>query len=105
MSKIEEYNWNILYQKAEKFIREIVPETQIRRDVKGINSGRPFVYASFPVKGHKEQIQTLKKNKNIRFQNFSNEHGKRIFYFGIMFSEKGEITSYEQFYEYDKIQK
>lgn len=91
MSKIEDYDWNTLYQKAEEYIQKIVPEAKVRRDVKSINYGRPFVYASFPAKGHKDQIQEMKMDKNIRFRTNGNENGKRMYHFGIMFSEKGEL--------------
>ena len=79
MRKINDYDWNYLYDKSENFIKEFVPEANINRGTMTIRGKIPIVDASFPVKGNKKNIDYLLQKDYILRKRGSNINGKRMF--------------------------
>lgn len=61
---IDSYNWNILYNQAEEYLKKYSNQIHIDRSCSTFH-GHPEVDAYFPTKGNKKMIETLGKDHNL----------------------------------------
>lgn len=61
---IDSYNWNILYNQAEKYLKKYSNQIHIDRGCSTFCC-YPEVDAYFPTKGNKKLIETLGKDHNL----------------------------------------
>lgn len=91
MRNIDDYDWNTLYEKAENFIREYIPDANVNKGVKAFHDGKPRVEITFKQKGNQTAIKTLDKEPCFRFLSGYNVKGTRICRAEIIFDEDGNI--------------
>lgn len=90
MQKIDDYDWNCLYEKAEEYIKEFIPEAHVNHGTMTLHGANPIVDVSFPEKGNKKVIKYLLEQKCIQYRRGTNTKGTRIRNLGIIFSEDGK---------------
>lgn len=88
---IESYDWDNLYNKAEEFIHQYIPEAVVCKGIKTFSSGKPKVDVSFPEKGHKADIEILCKTGCFRSLRGANIGGSRISKGEIIFNSDGTL--------------
>ncbi len=87
MQKIDDFDWDYLYAKAEEYIKEFIPEAHVNHGTMTLHGANPIVDVSFPEKGNKKVIKYLLEQKCIQYRRGTNTKGTRIRNLGIIFSE------------------
>lgn len=59
MQKIDDFDWDYLYAKAEEYIKEFIPEAHVNHGTMTLHGANPIVDVSFPEKGNKKVIKYL----------------------------------------------
>lgn len=90
MQKIDDFDWDYLYAKAEEYIKEFIPEAHVNHGTMTLHGANPIVDVSFPEKGNKKVIKYLLEQKCIQYRRGTNTKGPRIRNLGIIFSEDGK---------------
>lgn len=90
MQKIDDFDWDYLYAKAEEYIKEFIPEAHVNHGTMTLHGANPIVDVSFPEKGNKKVIKYLLEQKCIQYRRGTNTKGTRIRNLGIIFSEDGK---------------
>lgn len=90
MQKIDDFDWDYLYTKAEEYIKEFIPEAHVNHGTMTLHGANPIVDVSFPEKGNKKVIKYLLEQKCIQYRRGTNTKGTRIRNLGIIFSEDGK---------------
>ena len=90
MKKIDDFNWDYLYARAEEYIKEVIPEAHVNYGTMTLHAANPIVDVSFPEKGNKKAIEYLLKQECIQYRRGTNIRGTRIRNLGIIFSEDGK---------------
>lgn len=90
MQKIDDFNWDYLYTKAEEYIKEFIPEAHVNHGTMTLHGANPIVDVSFPEKGNKKVIKYLLEQKCIQYRRGTNTKGTRVRNLGIIFSEDGK---------------
>ena len=75
---IDDYDWDLLYDKAECLIAGYVPNARVSRGIKTF-VGSPRVEVTFPQKGNKNAIEQLEGIKCFRKLIGSNVNGVRLY--------------------------
>lgn len=90
MQKIDDFDWDYLYAKAEEYIKEFIPEAHVNHGTMTLHGANPIVDVSFPEKGNKKVIKYLLEQKCIQYRRGTNTKGTRIRNLGVIFSEDGK---------------
>lgn len=61
MQKIDDFDWDYLYAKAEEYIKEFIPEAHVNHGTMTLHGANPIVDVSFPEKGNKKVIKAYRK--------------------------------------------
>lgn len=89
---IDSYDWDELYEKAEKFIKQYIPEAEVRRGTKSFMRNKPRVDVIFPAKGNAYIISKLESMSCVRKLRGRNVFGTRIVHMEIIFDETGKLN-------------
>lgn len=87
---IQSYDWDILYDRAQRYLRRYDPEIRINRGTQTFYRS-PQVDASFPMKGKKKLLETLKKDPQIVIRRGSNMNGVRYAQIAVRFRLDGTL--------------
>ena len=79
MQKIDDFDWDYLYAKAEEYIKEFIPEAHVNHGTMTLHGANPIVDVSFPEKGNKKVIKYLLEQKCIQYRRGTNTKGTHIF--------------------------
>lgn len=90
MQKIDDFDWDLLYARAEEYIKEFIPEAHVNRGTMTIHGANPVVDVSFPEKRNKKAIEHLLEQECIQYRRGANIRGTRMRNLGIIFSEDGK---------------
>lgn len=83
MQKIDDFDWDYLYAKAEEYIKEFIPEAHVNHGTMTLHGANPIVDVSFPEKGNKKVIKYLLEQKCIQYRRGTNTKGTRIRNLGV----------------------
>ena len=72
-----DYDWNALYIEAERYLKNYDKDIRVDTATARYDRG-PQVDAVLPLKGKKEVLQKLRRDKNIIFRNGYSENGARF---------------------------
>lgn len=89
---IDSYNWEDLYQKAEVYIQEYIPEATVDKGCKSYRAGKPRVEVSFPYKGNKSAMVALRNDPRYRKMHGYNMNGNRMVRGEVVFSTDGKLN-------------
>lgn len=68
MQKIDDFDGDYLYAKAEEYIKEFIPEAHVNHGTMTLHGANPIVDVSFPEKGNKKVIKYLLEQKCIQYR-------------------------------------
>lgn len=89
---IDNYNWEELYQKAETYIHEYIPEAAVNKGCRAYLHKKPRVEVIFPYRGNKSAMVALENNSNFRRLRGYIANGNKMIRGEVIFSTDGKIN-------------
>lgn len=89
---IYDYDWDDLYNKAQTFIQEYIPEAIVNKGCQTFMRGKPRVEVIFPQRGNKRMITLLTDSRKFRLLRGYNAGGSRMVKAEIIFNPDGSLN-------------